>query len=160
WVDQDSPAAKIGLQPGDRITHLGDFENPTWEQVEPRIALSPNQPLEITVQRGNQTLQKTLVPEAYGVSQMGYAGLIAEQPNIVTDLESDMPAEKAGMKEGDEIIAMDGKPVPAIAAMIQSLKQTKDKPIDITVRREGKDLTFHVQPVLAPVDGLKEQRYR
>jgi regulator of sigma E protease len=160
WVDQDSPAAKIGLQPGDRITQLADIENPIWEQVDPKVALSPNQPLEITVQRGNQTLQKTLVPEAYGVSQMGYAGLIAQQPNIVTDLEPGMPAEKAGMKEGDEIIAMDGKPVPAIAAMIQSLKQTKDKPIDITVRRENKELTFHVQPVLADVEGLKEQRYR
>jgi regulator of sigma E protease len=160
WVDQDSPAGKAGFQVGDRITRLDGIENPIWEQVEPRIALSPNQPLEITVQRGNQTLQKTLLPEAYGISQMGYAGLVPEQPNIVTDLESGMPAEKAGIKEGDEIIAMDGKPVPAIAAMIQSLKQTKEKPVDLTVRREGKELTFRVQPVLTDIEGLKEQRYR
>lgn len=160
WVEKDSPAGKIGLQPGDRITQIGDIQSPTWEQMEPRIALSPDQPLEITVQRGDQSFQKTLVPEAYGISQMGYAGLIAEQPNIVTDLEPGMPAEKAGIKEGDEIVAMDGKPVPAIAAMIQSLKQTKGKPIDLTVRRHGKELTFRVRPVLSDVEGLKEQRYR
>jgi regulator of sigma E protease len=160
WVDQDSPAGKAGLQVGDRITRLGDIENPTWEQAEPKIALSPNQPLDITVRRGSQTMQVPLVPEAYGISQMGYAGLVPVTPNIVTDLESGMPAEKAGIKEGDEIIAMDGKPVPAIAAMIQSLKQTKDKPVDLTVRRDGKEMTFRVQPVLTDVDGLKEQRYR
>ncbi|HKS73869.1 MAG TPA: RIP metalloprotease RseP [Terriglobales bacterium] len=160
WVEKDSPAAKIGLQRDDRLVQVDDIDNPTWEQVEPRVMLSPNQPLHVVVQRGNETLDKTIVPEPLGVSQMGYAGWVAEYPNIVTDLEAGMPAEKAGIKEGDEIVALDGKPVPAIAAMIEDLKQTKDKPIEITVKRDSKELTFHVQPVLADVEGLKEKRYR
>src|SRR5581483_11220306 len=56
--------------------------------------------------------------------------------------------------------ALDGQPVPAIAAMVERLKQTKDKPIDVTVLRDGKQLTFHVQPKLADVDGQQEKRYR
>jgi regulator of sigma E protease len=91
---------------------------------------------------------------------MGYAGWVPDQPNTVTELEAGMPAEKAGIKEGDTIVALDGKPVPAIAAMIEDLKASKDKPVDLTVRRDGKELTFHVQPVLADVEGLKEKRYR
>jgi regulator of sigma E protease len=55
---------------------------------------------------------------------------------------------------------MDGKPVPALAAMIDYLKQSKAKPIDVTVRRDGKELTFHLQPRLADVEGAGEQRYR
>ena len=160
WVEKDSPAAKIGLQRDDRLVKVDGIDNPTWEQVEPRVMLSPNQPLHVVVQRGDQTLNKTIVPEPLGVSQMGYAGWVAEYPNIVTDLEPGMPAEKAGIKEGDEIVALDGKPVPAIAAMIEDLKETKDKPIDITVKRDGKEMTFRVQPVLADVEGLREKRYR
>jgi regulator of sigma E protease len=160
WVDQDSPAAKMGLQAGDRIVRVEDIQNPTWEQVEPKVMLSPNQPLSITIQRGGQTIDKTIVPDAVGISQMGYAGWVPEQPNTVTDLEAGMPAQKAGIKEGDEIVALDGKPVPAIAAMIETLKVTKDKAIDLTVKRDGKEMTFHVQPVLADVEGLKEKRYR
>lgn len=160
WVEKDSPAAKIGLQRDDRLVKVDGIDNPTWEQVEPRVMLSPNQPLHVVVQRGDQTLDKTIVPEPLGVSQMGYAGWVAEYPNIVTDLEPGMPAEKAGIKEGDEIVALDGKPVPAIAAMIEDLKETKDKPIDITVKRDGKEMTFRVQPVLADVEGLREKRYR
>jgi len=160
WVDKDSPAGKAGLQPGDRVTRIDGIHDPTWEQLDPRVMLSPNQPLSLTVQRGNQSFDLTVIPEALGVSQMGYVGWVPDQPNTVTDLEPGMPAEKAGIREGDDIIALDGKPVPAIAAMIETLKQTKSKPIDVTVRRDGKELTFRVQPVLADVEGLKEERYR
>jgi regulator of sigma E protease len=160
WVEKDSPAAKAGLQAGDRVIRIDGLQNPTWEQLDPKVMLSPNQPLSLTVKRGDQTFDTTVTPEAVGVSQMGYVGWVQDQPNIVTDLEPGMPAEKAGIKEGDEITAVDGKPVPAIAAMIEMLKQSKSKPIDVRVRRNGKELTFHVQPVLADVEGLKEERYR
>src|ERR1700758_59083 len=69
-----SPAAQAGLQPGDRIVKIDDIENPTWEQVQPREWLSPNQPLAVTVQRGNQTFEKTLVPRAVPSSEVGAGG--------------------------------------------------------------------------------------
>src|SRR5437588_1461477 len=60
-VRADSPAAKAGLGAGDRIVKVDGIENPTWEQLQPRVWLSPNQPLTVTVQRGNQSFQKTIV---------------------------------------------------------------------------------------------------
>ena len=69
-----------------------------------------------------------------------------------------MPAEKAGMKLGDEIIDVDGKPIAGLAAMIESLKRTQAKPIQITVKRDGQLLNFTVQPVLDDIRG--DQRYR
>jgi len=38
--------------------------------------------------------------------------------------------------------------MPALAAMIETLKVTKDKPITLTVLRDGQEKTFTVQPVL------------
>ncbi len=65
-----------------------------------------------------------------------------------------MPAQKAGLKEGDKILALDGKPVPALASMIESLEVTKDQPIALTVLRNGEQKTFTIKPVLS------EKRYR
>jgi regulator of sigma E protease len=160
WVEQDSPAAKAGLQPGDRIVRVDGIQNPTWEQLEPQVELSPNQPLPIAVERGGRLLETTLVPKAYSVSQYGYAGWAPQQPLTITALEHGMPGEKAGLKVGDEIVSMDGAPVPALAAMIEKLKVTKDKPIQLTVRRNGELKTFTAQPVLSDIEGAKEKRYR
>ena len=144
WVVPDTPAAKAGIQVGDRIVRIDGIENPTWEQVIPREALNPNQPLEVTIERGGQTLTKTIVPEAYGPNQMGSAGWAPKEPSFpITDLEPGMPAEKAGMKLGDEILSVDGQPIAGLEAMIESLKRTKDKPIQITVRRERPAAQFH-----------------
>src|SRR5713101_6517034 len=159
WVVQDTPAAKAGIQVGDRIVRIDGIENPTWEQVIPREALNPNQPLDVTLERGGQLLTKIIVPEAYGPNQMGSAGWAPKEASFpITDLETGMPAEKAGMKLGDEIVSVDGQPIAGLEAMIESLKRTKDKPIQIAVQRDGKPLTFTVTPVLSDMKG--DSRYR
>jgi regulator of sigma E protease len=160
WVLQDTPAAKAGIQVGDRIVRIDGIQNPTWEQVIPREALNPNQPLDVTLERSGQLLNKTIVPEAYGPNQMGSAGWAPKEPSFpITDLDPPgMPAEKAGMKLGDEIVSVDGQPIVGLEAMIESLKRTKDKPIQMTVKRNGQILTFTVQPVLSDIKG--DQRYR
>jgi regulator of sigma E protease len=161
-VRKDSPAARAGIQAGDRIIKIEGVDNPdpTWEQVQPRVWMSPNQPLAVTIKRGDQVLEKTLMPKAVTTSEVGSAGWFPEEPVVIGRLDSGLPAAKAGMKENDKIIAMNGQPVPSIESMIESLQQTKDQPVDITVARGDQTLSFHLQPVLSPTEDPKEQRYR
>jgi len=150
WVFKDTAAAKAGIEIGDHITRVDDVQNPTWEQIDLKEALSPGQPLEVTVQRNGTSISKTLVPEATGVDRIGFAGWAPKESAVViTDLLSGMPAEKAGLKEGDQIIEVDGKPVPSLAAMVESLKVTKEQPINLVVQRGGERKTFALQPVLS-----------
>jgi len=159
-VKHDSAAAQAGLQPGDRIVKVDGIDNPTWEQLQPRVWLSANQPLTITIQRGNQTFQKTIVPQPVTTSEVGSAGWYPGEPVVVGRVESGTPAAKAGIKEDDRIIALDGQPLPSIESMIERLQQTKDKPVDLTVIRRGQNLSFRMTPVLSKTEDPKEQRYR
>ena len=161
-VRKDSPAAHAGIQAGDRIVKIEGVDNPdpTWEQVQPRVWMSPNQPLAVTIQRGDQVFQKTLMPKAVTTSEVGTVGWFPEEPVVIGRLDPGLPAAKAGMKEDDKIVAMNGQPVPSIESMIESLQQTKDQPVDITAARGDQTLSFHLQPVLSPTEDPKEQRYR
>ncbi|HKI25719.1 MAG TPA: RIP metalloprotease RseP [Candidatus Sulfotelmatobacter sp.] len=159
-VRKDSPAAQAGIQPGDRIVKIDGIDNPTWEQVQPSEWLSPNQPLTVSILRGDQVLQKTIVPKAVTSSDIGSAGWFPEGPVVIGRLEPDLPAAKIGMKEDDRILTMNGQPVLSIESMIESLQQTKSEPVDLTVQRGDQTLSFHLQPVLSATEDPKQQRYR
>jgi len=159
-VKPGSAAAQAGLQAGDRIVKVDNIENPTWEQLEPRVWLSPNQPLTVTVQRGNQVFDKTIVPKPVTSSEVGSAGWYAENSVVVGRVEPQLPAAKAGIKENDQIVALNGQPVHSLETVIDSLQQTKDKPVDLTVLRGGETLHFTMSPILSKTEDPKENRYR
>ena len=160
WVRQGSPAANAGLKPGDRIVRIDGIQNPTWEQVEPKVWLSPNQPLTVTVQRENQTFESTIIPKPVTTSEVGSAGWYPRDTVTVGALEHDMPAAAAGIREGDQVIAVNGQPLPSIEAMIEMFQETKGQPVELTILRDGKQLMFRLQPVLASSEDSTEKRYR
>src|SRR3954471_18237977 len=71
FVQENSPAAKAGFQAGDRIVHIDGLNNPTWEDVLPKVVLSPNQPITVTVERNGQQLTKSITPQPVGPEQLG-----------------------------------------------------------------------------------------
>lgn len=159
-IKPDSPADKAGIKTGDQIISVGNSPTPTWDQVETPIMMSPNQPIQVGIQRGNETFQKTIVPRAVTSSEIGSAGWYADESVTVGGLEANMPAEKAGLKENDRILEMDGKPLPSIETMIEQLQETKNKPVDLTILRDGKQIHLQITPVLAATEMPGENHYQ
>lgn len=161
WVMPGTPAANAGIQPGDRIIRVDDAENPNWEQVGYKEALSPNQPLKFEILRKGVIFDITLVPQPKGRNQAGDVGMVPKEPAfIVTMIESGMPAEKAGLKVGDEILTVNGQEIPALEALVDMLARTKDQPLEIVALRQGQKLTFKLQPMLSAGHPAGEMRYR
>jgi regulator of sigma E protease len=159
YVKPGSAAAQAGFASGDRILRLAGIENPNWEQIGLKVMLSPNESLPVTVNRNGQVLEKTIVPKPITSSEVGSAGWSPEQGIVVADVDPGMPAAKAGLKEGDQIVSVDGRPVSVIDALIDDLQETKDRTVDVGVMRNGQNLTFKLQPVLADAED-KQKRYR
>jgi regulator of sigma E protease len=159
YVKPDSAAAQAGVQAGDRIKQIAGINNPTWEQIGLKVMLNPNEPLSLTLDRDGKLLETTITPKTVSTSEIGSAGWSPDQGIVVADVEANMPAAKAGIKEGDQIVGVDGKPVGMIEALIDSLQVTKDKVVNVDIIRNGQKLSFQLQPILADAEE-KTRRYR
>ena len=82
---------------------------------------------------------RALVPGGYTVGIKLYAeGL------MVTEVESGAPAQQAGIRKGDIIIAADGKKTDSAQALLGSIQ--KGEPVVVRVERGGREAEFLVTP--------------
>ena len=72
-----SASEKAGVQAGDRIKRVGEQEITEWAQFVHQVQQSPQQPLEVTVERAGSELTLTLTPDAKKVrgQLVGFVGL-------------------------------------------------------------------------------------
>jgi regulator of sigma E protease len=142
WVMDNSPAAKEGIEQGDRIVRIDGVHNPTWEDVLLKVMISARQPIDISIQRGATFLEKQVRPDVEAGDEYGSVGWVPEQNITVTELVSGMPAGKAGIQLNDHILAINGAPMHSVYSIIHYLQSNGDKPVDVTVERGGKELHF------------------
>ncbi|MGA2965522.1 MAG: site-2 protease family protein [Terriglobales bacterium] len=161
WVSPNTPADRAGIQRGDKIVRVENIENPNWEQLDEKEALSPNQALKFAIERNGEVVEKILVPEPYGPNQYGDIGWGPKEPMVTLKMvEHGMPADKAGLKVGDQILSANGQEIPALEALVQQLNHTKDQPLELVVLRNGEKRDFTVKPVLMPGASGQEPAYR
>jgi regulator of sigma E protease len=117
--------------------------------------------LKFSIERNGQIIEETLVPEPIGPNQYGDIGWVPQEPNAaLTLVEPGMPAAKAGIKVGDEIVSANGQNIPHLGALIQMLNQTKDQPLNLVVLRKGQQLSFTVKPTLDAGNAGQGPAYR
>jgi regulator of sigma E protease len=157
-VDPGSPAAQANIRPGDLILRIGDQANPKWEDVEFKVLTSANESLALTLKRDGDLLDTSITPVAKGANRAGYAGWDPVALGILEGVEPGLPASKAGLKPGDEIVGVDGHKVlyfPIVATTIQS---GGGKPVTFGILRAGKEFQVTVQPVYSELMGEKRWR--
>jgi serine protease Do len=79
-------------------------------------------------------------------------GLSGRQGALVSDVTSGGPAEKAGIRSGDVIVAFDGKEIRDEHELPQTVASTKPgKSVNVRLLREGKEMTIPV--TIAEMEG-------
>lgn len=152
-LEQNSPAQKAGLESGDKIKGIEGKQDPSWEDIIAAIALSPNEPVNMKVERGGELQDIRFSPKIETPDQTGSLGFEPALPMVVTALTADYPAEKAGIQLGDTIRSVDKQPVFSVGALLRTLQTSEGKPVEITLLRNGQPLTLTVQPKKNEVNG-------
>jgi membrane-associated protease RseP (regulator of RpoE activity) len=82
-------------------------------------------------------------------------GVTADKGVVVAGVMPDSPAEKAGLKRGDVIAAIDGKPIADPAELRHAIHQTgAGKEVALTVLRGKEKSEIRTKLEESPVDGL------
>ena len=126
-----SPAAAAGLQTGDRITGVDDRPIANFQDLLEAVATSPEEPLELTVERGSRTLLLSVLPELDRQTGAGRIGVYAWREPVADRVPAGTAAAVAGMQAGDRILAVDGRETPHSIAFYQALA---DRPATVEVR--------------------------
>jgi regulator of sigma E protease len=64
-----------------------------------------------------------------------------------------MPAQKAGLQEGDLILSVDGHPIHSVTGFQNFIRNGNGKPLEIQFRRADRVRQLTVQPVFSNMDG-------
>lgn len=169
YVQPGSPAESAGILPGDKILAVDGAPVTEWagnmEGVVERIMLGENPTVRFTIQRpGVETpleIDSTYtIPEKSWWERRGMrkVGFLFAARSIVDGTLPGSPAEKAGLKKGDEIVALNGVKIWTPLTVIDEMQ--KGEPVTLTIQRgEEKPFDIVAKPELplnaAEIEGIK-----
>ncbi|MDP2389256.1 MAG: RIP metalloprotease RseP, partial [Acidobacteriota bacterium] len=150
---EGSPADRAGIRPGDTIIKLGSADVRTWEHLDMAVAARPEREVEAVVVRDGREERLTITPDLTELRTRGNArfevGTIGVLPDVnpsVQSLQAGSPAEAAGFKPGDLILAVDGRRMVFSSMVIEAITIKKGEPVEFRLRRDGVEQTISVTP--------------
>jgi regulator of sigma E protease len=151
WVDPASPAAEAGLRGGDIVVSVDGAAIATWRDLEMATLGAANRALAVRYRRGGQEATASLTPKSVTRYDLGYAGLAPPLPAEVPGMQPGSPAEKAGLRVGDRILAVDGEPVRHFYDVIRLVGPKAGREVVLTIGRGAETLRIPATP--RDVDG-------
>ena len=154
WIEPGSPAEKARLQIDDEILRINDTRINTWSDVELALGSKPERTIDIEIKRGDDILNIPLLTESRAVKltresrariDVGYAGFMAKIWPQVTMVAPGSAAEKAGIKAGDLIHEIEGKPIHYFG-FTEIIQKYPEQEIDFGILREGELIHLKVTP--------------
>jgi regulator of sigma E protease len=147
FVEKGSPAELAGFQAGDVVEEINGRSINDWTKALSLIAVNPGTDVTVMIDRGGEKKALTLRPESATELKIGMSGLIPDMPAEIGKLKPGFPAEKAGIKAQDKILAVDRQTIYHWNQFSTLVKDSKGKTLTLEIAREGKRLAVSVTPV-------------
>jgi regulator of sigma E protease len=143
-------AERAGLKTGDRLLTIKGEKINDFEDMRLIISMNAGTPLPVVYLRDGVTRKTTLTPdrENSDFGPIGRAGIGFGLDPIVGRVEPDSPAAVAGVRAGDQVLSVNGKPIGALDEYLRvsGAKETTAKPVSIVVARGGQQHTLTIAP--------------
>jgi regulator of sigma E protease len=154
----ESPARAAGVRAGDLVLNIDNHEIKSWQDLrwallQHAIDGSEVQMLVRTVEGENAV--RTLDLSGFSLDAAGREDAVIlmglrpsppPAPALIDAVEEGGAADTAGLRKGDEILAIDGEAVSSSREVIEAVRASPGQARVLTVRREGNELSLTVTP--------------
>jgi len=168
YVLEGGPAAKAGLQAGDRILAVNGHPvkringmGRMSDSVAWNVAVSSSPVLPIRFERDGKEQVVEVEPlvqprGGWGRKNLRQIQIVPAMTPLIARVFPNSPAEQAGLRPGDLVVAANGKKLYSGETLAVMLSTTKGAPVTLTIQRGGADFPITITPRI-PV-GEKQAR--
>ncbi len=144
----NSPAAKFGLQVGDKVISVNEKKMEYWEAIQTSIYIDfLRSDISLWIKRGGIqqiiSIPRSNIPD---VSETTFGIFPANTEAIISEVVSGKPAGIAGIESGDIILSINGSAVYNQEHVIKLVGANPGKEIPIQIKRNGVTKSFSVTP--------------
>jgi regulator of sigma E protease len=149
-VEEDAPAARVGLQPKDKIVAVDGEAVSSWSDLILRINDASGRAVALHVKRGKEDVNVTITPRRRDVTTTVI-------PPTIGRVAPNFPAAEAGLRPGDKVIAVNGDPIDSWQQLSLKIRVRPGRAVTLTVERDGEPLEAIVTPRLSPAPEKEAQ---
>jgi regulator of sigma E protease len=149
-----TPAAQAGIAAGETILRIGDQPVATWEDVRwvllERVVDKGSVTVEVQNEKGEIAFRRV------DLSGLGAAdldsdflakiGLTRFSPALIGEVQPGKAGERAGLRAGDEVAAVDGRPISSWEELVGAVQPSAGRRLELSIRRGGETLQIPVTP--------------
>ena len=155
-VDPQSVSDRAGLANGDLVVRVGDRAVATWEGTILAMldALLADGDIPLTV-AGDDGQQRDVVLRTAGKESsltepgqlfigLGFQPWSPELPPVIDEVTPNGPAERAGMRPGDEVIAAAGSAITSWPQWVEYVRAHPNERVDALILRDGEQVALSI----------------
>src|SRR5690554_981567 len=164
-VEPDTIAERMGLQRGMEIQAVDGHRVASWRDVNMRLLERAGEQGSITIDVTANHSSGTITGQLGGwrlststpdpLSEFGIKPWRPDVPAVLGQVSEGGQAEKAGLKAGDEILAVDGEAVADWFDLVDHIQEAPDQTLTLTIRRNGVQTDVQVRPAAKTLDSGK-----
>ncbi|MCF7989673.1 MAG: RIP metalloprotease RseP [Thiohalocapsa sp.] len=156
-VAPESIAAEAEFRPGDMVQSVDGRETPTWGGFWFALLSASldgdDVPVAVRTADGDSALRivsgerlAALDPGRGFLGEVGLRSASPVVPPVIGQIVDGEPAAAAGLREGDRIIAIDGKPIEEWSSLVEAVQAHPGETLSFSLERGAEDLELAVTP--------------
>ncbi|MBN4858761.1 sigma E protease regulator RseP [Citrobacter portucalensis] len=166
-ITPNSIAAHAQIQPGTELKAVDGIETPDWDAVRLQLVSKigdEHTTLSVAQFGSNQRQDKTLDLRNWAfepdkedpVSSLGMRPRGPQIEPVLSEVQVNSAASKAGLQAGDRIVKVNGQSLTQWMTFVTLVRDNPDTPLALDIERQGSSLSLTLTPDSKQVNGKAE----